>query len=235
MNNTTLQLKLKQRINKLASNDYDNIETWQVVEAFNKAQIEWVRRQLRGSNIFKDGDEESKRRIDDLQILLKEEKIDMVKKNLFFETRNIIPSDYLEYKRLTAFAKNDCCKDPHSLVIYLSEEANRDLLLRDEHKKPSFEWGETFFTFINNKIRIYTNNEFDIEKPVLTYYRQPIRIQIQNTIDPYTTTISTTDVPCEFKDDITELIIDETAAILAGDIESMNQSGRGSESAERAN
>ena len=70
MNNTTLQIKFKTRLNKLASEDFDNIQCWEIVEAFNKAQLEWCRRQLRGSNPFKDGDEMSKRRVDDLQILL---------------------------------------------------------------------------------------------------------------------------------------------------------------------
>ena len=46
MNNQILQLKIKQRLNKLDSNDYDNIEHWQIIEAFNKAQIQWVRRNL---------------------------------------------------------------------------------------------------------------------------------------------------------------------------------------------
>ncbi len=52
MTNAALQLKIKQRLNKLASNDYDNIECWQIVEAFNKAQVEWVRRQLHGNNLL---------------------------------------------------------------------------------------------------------------------------------------------------------------------------------------
>ena len=70
MNNDILQLKIKQRLNKLASNDYDNLEAWQIIEAFNKAQLEWVRRQLHASNVFREGDEGSKRRIDDLQNLV---------------------------------------------------------------------------------------------------------------------------------------------------------------------
>ena len=70
MNNNTLQLKIKQRLNKLDSNDYDNIEKWQIVEAFNKAQKDWCRRQLHGTNQKSEGDEQSIRRIDDLQILL---------------------------------------------------------------------------------------------------------------------------------------------------------------------
>ena len=70
MNNITLQLKIKQRLNKLDSQDYDNIQCWQMVEAFNKAQMEWVRRQVQGVNITKTGDEQTKVRIDDLQKLL---------------------------------------------------------------------------------------------------------------------------------------------------------------------
>ncbi len=45
MNNATIQLKIQQRLNKLASNDFDNIECWQIVEAFNKGQVSWCRRQ----------------------------------------------------------------------------------------------------------------------------------------------------------------------------------------------
>jgi len=70
MLNSTLVIKLKQRLNKLDSQDYDNIECWQVVEAFNKAQVEWARRQLHGINVVKEGDEGSTRRKDDLQVLL---------------------------------------------------------------------------------------------------------------------------------------------------------------------
>jgi len=61
MNNATLQLKLKQRLNKLDSQDYDNIEPWQMIEAFNKAQLEWCRRNLHGNNPYKEGDEALKK------------------------------------------------------------------------------------------------------------------------------------------------------------------------------
>ena len=70
MLNSTITIKIKQRINKLDSNDYDNIECWQIVEAFNKAQVEWSRRQLHGINLVKEGDEQSTRRKDDLQVLM---------------------------------------------------------------------------------------------------------------------------------------------------------------------
>ncbi len=221
MNNTIIQLKIKQRLNKLDSQDYDNLECWQIVEAFNKGQVNWCRRNLHGLNVKQEGDEQSKRRIDDLQILLTDSVLPLSNKDLYKES-NVLPDNYLEWKRLSGKASTDCC-EPRNMVIYLAEEANVDELLRDKHKQPNFEWGETFCTLKGNKVKVFTNNKFDIANATLTYYRQPRRIEIEGCVDPYTQAASTVDVECEFKDDIIELFIDEAAKILAGDIESLNQ------------
>lgn len=233
MNNAAVQLKIKQRLNKLASNDYDNIECWQIVEAFNKAQLDWCRRNLHGLNVLQEGDEQSTRRIDDLQILLTSSFIGFNKKNRYYETVDI-PTDYFQWKRLAIVGKNDCCDD-RPFVVYLAEQANVEQLLRDKNKKPSFEWAETFCTLRDNKIQVYTNDEFDVTSVQLIYYRQPVRMQIFNCIDPYTQSISALDIPCEFKDDVVELFIDETVKILAGDIESFNQYQRAQQSVEGNN
>jgi len=233
MNNDTIRIKVEERLNKLSSSDYDNIECWQVVEAFNKAQIEWCRRQLHGGNIYKEGDEMSKRRVDDLQILLNEITLTGIVTDTYFEGTNF-PSDYMEYKRVYTTASTECCPKPFTLTCYLAEEANVQLLLRDPLKRPDFEWGETFCTLIDNKIRIY-RREFDVVKPTLTYYKKPINIEIQGCVDPYTGIVTTTNIFCEFKDDIVELIIDEAASLLAGDIDELNQYQRGTQQAERSN
>ena len=235
MNNNTLQIKLKQRLNKLDSQDYDNIECWQFVEAFNKAQLEWCRRNLHGNNLYKEGDELSKRRIDDLQPLLIELSLTGTVNNKYFETDNFPVDQYLEYKRVTTDATSECCTDPRSMTVYLAEEANVSLLLRDPLKNPDFEWSETFCTILGNKIRIYRNEDFNIVNPVLTYYRKPQFIQIAGCTDPYTGQVSTVDVPCEFKDDLVELLLDDTAALIAGDIENIYQQQRGQASADRNN
>ena len=209
MNNTTLQIKFKQRLNKLASNDYDNLECWQIVEAFNKAQVEWCRRQLHGNNIYKEGDEMSKRRIDDLQILLTDLGLTFNVEKDYVESTNF-PVNYLEYKRVSTEAYNECCPftidskgDYHgrSMTVYLSEEANVDIIMRDPLKRPDFDWGETYCTIQGNKIRIY-KRDFDIVAPLLTYYRQPRNIQILGCVDPYTLVESPADIECEFKDDM---------------------------------
>lgn len=221
MLNSTIIIKVKQRINKLDSKDYDNIETWMIIEAFNKGQVEWCRRQIVGTNLLKQGDEQSRRRVDDLQVLLTPAPLVLTPKPLYYEA--VLPTDYFEYKKLDAEAITKDCDTGRPLIIYQGEEVNVPILLRDENKKPSFEWGETFATLVNNTFRIYTNDEFTLNSADVLYYRQPVYIQIAGVSDPYTNLVSTVDVPCEFKDDVVELLIDECAGIIAGDIESINQ------------
>lgn len=233
MLNSTILLKVKQRLNKLASNDYDNIQDWQVVEAFNKGQLEWSRRNLHGLNIVKEGDEQSTSRIDDFQVLLSTVSLIVTDRQSYYES-NTIPDDYLRWKRLSSNAKKECC-DAKRIVVYMAEQANVDELLRDKNKQPNYEWGETFATFKGNKLQIYTNGLFAIEDVKLTYYRTPRRIEITGVKDPYTNLTPTVDVECEFKEDLIEVLVDECAKIIAGDIESIIQYQRAGQSIENNN
>jgi hypothetical protein len=232
MNNNLLQIKIKQRLNKLSSFDYDNIECWMIQEAFNKAQLEWVRRRLHGLNAMKESSEQSVTVVDDLQILLSETELLGVEQLKFFET-GIIPANYLHFVRIGANIKNDCCPKRTLSTIYQAEEANVDILLADSFKSPSFEWAETFCTIIGDKIRIYTNGLFTVHDAKLVYYRKPKDIQILGCTNISTGQTFTSNVECELKDDICEIIVDEAAAILAGDIESMNQYQREVQNAQR--
>jgi hypothetical protein len=237
MLNSTILIKVKQRLNKLASNDYDNIQDWQIIEAFNKGQSDWVRRNLHGLNIVKEGDEQSKRRIDDLQILLTTLSIVMTNKQQYFESTTL-PVDYLQFKRISTEAeKADGCCPAKKIIVYLAENQNTDILLKDHNKKPSYEWGETFATLKDNMFQVYTNNEFILKNTTLTYYRQPTKILITGVQDPYNPTAvpPLVDTISEFKDDIVELLIDECAKIIAGDIESVQQVGLQDKSVESNN
>ena len=231
MNNSTLQIKFKQRLNKLDSMDYDNIECWQISEAFNKAQIEWARRQLNGNNGSRMQPEQSITTIDDLQVLLVQRDLKLKNLDLFFESLKI-PDDYLHFVRVGGYASSDCCpKRP--LSIYQAEEANADIILSDSHKSPSFEWAETFCTVMGDKIRIYSDNKFAVEDATLTYYRKPRAVQILNCIDPANGLAFKANQTCELKDDIVEIIIDDAVSILAGDMDSTMQYQRNLQNATR--
>ncbi len=236
MRNQALLIKLKIHLNKLDSADFDNIAPWMIADAFNSAQVLWTRRNLHGMNQKQEGDEGSTSRIDDFQMLLSTTpNILMNNRQEFFETVNILPVDYLRFKRVSANATNECCPDPRRLVIYIGEEANPDILLRDINKRPSFEWAETFATFGSNKFKIYTDGKFLVQDVTLTYYRQPRRIQIAGVKDTYTGLTPTVDVECEFNQDLIELLVFDMAAMISADIESNLQKVRGDQTAEKNN
>ncbi len=220
MDNNLLQIKIKQRLNKLDSVDYDNLECWQIAEAFNKAQIQFCRTQIHGVNQTKEGDESTKVLIDDMQILLTRFPIGLTSATRYYQTDEF-PENYLWYKRIEAKSSTECC-DPRNMKIQLEEEADVEEMLSDDSKKPSIEWNETFCTLAGNRVRIWTNDDFDVEDGILHYYRRPLDVQFEGCVNPSNDALITVDVPCEFKDDVAELILDSASSILAGDIESLN-------------
>lgn len=211
-------IKIKERLNKIDSADYDNIECWQAREAFNKAQLEWVRRQIHGKNDTQEGDEETQQRVNDLEVILTSQKMIIEEFPIYFQTREY-PTNCLYVKRVTPFVSKGSCKNKR-IKSTLREESNVDEYLQDYSMRPSFDFEETFHTLINNKIRVYANNDFDVNEVEVIFYRYPIEIdfgQCQQ-LDGS----SGEQVDPEFKDDIVELIIDDAVSILAGDIESPN-------------
>jgi len=202
-----ISAKINLRLNKSASDDYDNVWNYVKSEAFNKAVNDWVRRQYRGKNATQEGDEESVARVDDLQFLLKPEYyIGFRDRGLYIES-NKLPVDYLYYKRVTPIVSKGNCTSIR-IKSQLREEANVDVL----RHTPSFEFEETFHTLIGNKINLYHNKDFTVDKLQLVYYRKPKVYDFKKLSDI-----------TEFKDDVAELITDEACKIIASDIESLNQ------------
>ncbi len=233
MTNSLLQTKLELRVNKIGSVDYGNIEPYAKAEAVNKAQIEWVRRQLEGINQEKTGNEASTRRIDDLQQLLTVSTDPFVDKGLYWQS-TVFPSNYLEWCRIDAQIQDDCksCPPRRLSHVFLGNEADINEYLSDANRKPNYDWTTTFATMAGNTFKIWTNDSFDIVDPQVTYYRTPNIIVFIGTTDPYTNTTSTVDVPCEFPDNITEIIIENAAHILSGDLDNYQKSNALKQSAE---
>ena len=109
------------------------------------------------------------------------------------------------------------------MTVYQVEEANIAVILNNKDKQPDFDWAETVSTLVSNKLRVYTNDEFEITESYLYYYRKPREVQFNGCIDINNNTIFTADQETEFNDDVAEIIVDQAVAILAGDIESLTQ------------
>lgn len=212
-------VKVHLRLNKAASQDYDNIWKYHIEEAFYKAELDVIRRLVRGKNQTQEGDEETLSRIDDLQSLLKPLNLNVRDKGVYAESDRL-PNDYLYDKRISPIVSKNECLDV-SMFSALREEANVDVLLKT---LPSFEFEETFHTLVNNRVRVYHNKEFKVERIDGVYYRKPVKVDF-----------GILDTLIEFKDDLCELMVDETVKIIASDLESLNQKQLAQERAETNN
>jgi len=212
-----IALKVKYRLNKVDTQDDENISVYNIVEAYNKAQLNIVNRLLGKNNNYKTGIESTKKRVDDLKNLINEEPISLniIKKEGYILTENL-PEDYYFHIRTTCKATNKKCSKKE-IFIYLQEESNMNTLLRNEYTCPSFEWAETIGTLVGNKFKVYTQDKFDILKVYLTYLKIPKQIDIPGYIKKDGS--PSTQIDPELYDYVIEMCIDETVRILSGDIQ----------------
>lgn len=231
MTNELILIKLQQRLDKLSSGDYGNLEDWMYIEAFNKEYSDWIRRQTEGINQERVTIEGTLKRIDDLQFLLTDPTpLVLTAEAILYSSP--LPGNYLGWCRLSVQGKDDCCP-ARKFVVFIDREADIDINLQDSGKQPSFQWATTRATLANNKVKIYTNGEFAVVAADLTYYRVPQFIEMAGVANPFTGTVSTVDVLCEAPDNVIEVIIEGAAGILARDIKSYQEAQMNTASADR--
>lgn len=192
--------KIKLRLEKLDSNDYDNLTQHQLEEAVNKAVLEFIREKK------KMADETTSFDVDDLQILIKEKSLSKVERDTYVLTYPI-PDDYLFLKRVTPKCNKGFCENVY-IKSTLIEESNVDEWLQDYNSQPSFDFEETFHVLSGNRIKVYHNKDFSIEEVKLTYYRLPEKISFDR---------NTNTREWEWKEDTAEHIIDRAVRLLASD------------------
>lgn len=195
-------LYVQDGLNKISTNASQNISKSAFVRTFNAVQLQWVEDRIKLNEV-------NNVRIDELQYILKQENLNVVKKDLYYESN--LPEDYFHFRR--AYCNSGEC----SLNCWFTREADVNILLQDEFWKPSKEWGETFCTFIDNKIRVYHNNEFNISSTNLIYYRFPIEINMADGYEDINGN-PTVDVDSEFKGSSLIEILNMTIQHLAGNI-----------------
>jgi hypothetical protein len=219
MKSSIALLKIRERLSKRDSQYSKNIKKEAIQESVNKAVLDLCRRLLRGKNLFFEQAEESETRVTDLQILISEPiPLRFSKKEGYVETEKI-PSNFFKHIGLSVLAKKNECKDRVSSDF--REYANAGDLLGDWTTEPSFDFDQSFHTIANDRIQQYHDDDFEVEKIDLYYYRIPKFIKFPNTFQPDGSLGN--DDEWEFKEDFCELIIDEAVKIIAGDIESINQ------------
>lgn len=210
-----IALKIKYRLNKVDTNDDENLPIVNIVEAYNKAQVSVQSRLANKNNIYKTGLESSKERIDDLDILINPEPLTLpiTKKNGYYVS-DTLPDNYFRHIRITCEASNTKCSSKE-MFIYLQEESNLNTLLRNENVNPNFEWAETICTIAGNRIKVFFD-DFEIKNLYFTYMRKANNIDIPG-YEKEDGSPSTLINP-ELSDTVIEMCIDEACRILSGDM-----------------
>jgi hypothetical protein len=208
MKSSIALLKIRERLNKRSSQANKFVKNEAIQETVNKVVLERIRKIAKNS-------EDTETSVSDLQVLLKSESLSGKMQDVYFETTKI-PTDYFKHINVSPLAEKDGCLG--SITSDLREESSSKLLLADWSSQPSWDFDQTFHTLFNNKIRVYHNKDFVINKATLTYYKQPKYIRFPKTFQY--DGLPAKDETWEFKDDFCELIIDDAVLVIAADIES---------------
>lgn len=192
------------KINKNDTNDEVRISPAEFVLSFNEERLNWLREKIKQK-----ASDDSINDIDEL--LIEDEEL-----SEFNEKRDhndfILPIDYFHFVSANALGERDGCEK--DLEVINIKPKDKNTILKDEMNNPSFEWEETISLISNGKIQIY-KSDFDVSKLWLSYYREPIAVDIEGYLNIDKTTSKT--INPDLSDTNVNEIINRCAAEIARD------------------
>jgi hypothetical protein len=177
--------EFKLNLNKMDRQDNVQVPLEDILVFLNQAQLSWVKSKVGENNIFRDGYEGTRKRIDDLQILKVDDAsltlqktTDVLYKGYKADLKTI--PNYMMYIMSHVGARKEDCKA--GLTVDLIRQNDLSTLYFDANFSPSFEWRSTFATIGQDNIIVYTDETFEIENLYLTYLRYPKAIDSEGYI-----------------------------------------------------
>lgn len=178
----SLLYKIDQRLNKLSTNDHQQIQLEDKILALNEAQIKLIKQKLDGQSTNTQlGLDGFRKRYEDLEKLIESyhdhqlslELEDPILNKWVASLTNVKPA-YMFYIDSYLIADKGECKDR---VIYvnndLAKHTDVTLLLKNSLFAPSFEYQETFNIISTDEIAIFTDGTFTPKTLYLSYIRYP--------------------------------------------------------------
>ena len=218
----SLLYKIDQKLNKLSTNEHQQIALEDKILSLNEAQIKLIKQKVDGFAIpNKLGFDAFKKRYEDLQNLVIDftnQPLDLVESNKQLHQwdadLNLLTPKYMFYVDSYVLADNGRCKDRKIWINKdLSKHGDISLLLNNDHYKPSFEYQETLNAISSDNISIYTDGTFTPTQIYIAYMRYPVYINKAGYIMLDGT--PSTDVNCELEEYLEDEIVDLTVQNLA--------------------
>jgi hypothetical protein len=178
----SLLYKIDQRLNKLSTNDHQQIQLEDKILALNEAQIKLIKQKVDGQSTNSGlGMDAFKKRYEDLQSLvvayndgvlpltIKNPELNQWKANI----HQLVPK-YMFYIDSYILADKGRCKDRKIWINRdMAKHSDLQYILNNDHYKPSFEYQETFNFLSSDEISIFTDGTFTPTNIYVSYMRYP--------------------------------------------------------------
>lgn len=218
----SLLYKIDQRLNKLSTNDHQQIQLEDKILALNEAQIKLIKQKVDGwSTVSGMGLDAFKKRYEDLQSLVvsynnQPLKLTVLNKELNQWKANLhqLVPQYMFYVDSYIIADKGRCKNRKIWINRdLAKHSDLQFILNNEHYRPSFEYQETFNFISSDEISIFTDGTFTPKTINIMYMRYPQYIDKDGYIKFDGT--PSTDQDCELEAYLEDELLDLTVENLA--------------------
>ena len=218
----SLLYKIDQKLNKLSTNEHQQIQLEDKILALNEAQIKLIKQKLDGTSTNSGlGMDAFKKRYEDLQKLVEPNenhklKLKLASKELNKWTTSLdsIKPAYMFYVDSFLLADKGECKGRKIWINKdLAKHGDLQFLLNNDHYKPSFEYQETFNFISSDELAIFTDGTFTPTLLYLSYLRYPKYIDKEGYVK--LDGVDSITQNCELKNYLEDELIDLTVQCLA--------------------
>jgi hypothetical protein len=181
----SLLYKIDQKLNKLSTNEHQQINLEDKILALNEAQIKLIKQKVDGtSTISGYGLDAFKKRYEDLQSLVmpyNHQPLPLVLKNAelnqWFTYIHLLTPKYMFYLDSYILADKGICTDRKIWINRdLAKHGDIQFILTNNNYKPSFEYQETFNFLSSDEISVFTDGTFTPKDIYISYMRYPVYI-----------------------------------------------------------
>ena len=178
----SLLYKIDQKLNKLSTNEHQQINLEDKILALNEAQLILVKQKVDGQNTVTGlGFDAFKKRYEDLQSLVvtyNNQPLALTLKNAelnqWFASLHALVPKYMFYIDSYVLADKGRCKDRKIWINRdLAKHGDIQFILTNNNYKPSFEYQETFNFLSSDEISIFTDGTFIPKDIYISYMRYP--------------------------------------------------------------
>jgi len=212
----SLLYKIDQRLNKLSTNEHQQIQLEDKILALNEAQLILIKQKVSGFNTSNGmGMDAFKKRYEDLQGLVVDyQPLSLTETNSelhqWTSSLSTLSPEYLFYLDSYVIADKGRCKNR---IVWINKDllkhGDLQFLLNNTHYKPSFEYQETFNSVSSSEISIFTDGTFIPTKLQLMYLRYPDYIDKQGYVkfDGSDSIDTNCELPLYMEDELLDLTI----------------------------